>query len=112
MRRNVLMAVVGLGLVSVAFAGYRYHTAYQFAASYEAYAQLANAHADAAAAPAVEANPLRRELNLTLARCLSDESLKVAERLELAQHGLVLLGEQEKQIDAIDQRGGPIPGAI
>lgn len=106
------MGVAGVALVAVAFGGYRYYVASQFAASYETYAALASAHSNAAFVPAVEDNPLRRELNLTLARCLSDESLKTADRLELARRGRQLLDEAEKQIDVIGETGEEIENAI
>ncbi len=117
MRMNALVAnkkyAAGLGVLLVLGCGaYIYYRATQFAKSYDAYAARAAVHGNAALIPAVKDNPLRKELNQTLGRALSDTSISNTERLALAQRGLSMLDSMELQIDAIGEAGESMEGAI
>jgi len=102
-----LCAVLAIG----GFGFYRYDRASQFSDSYAAYAVLAAAHGNAAFIPTVDDNPLRQELNRVLVEVLAGE-ISDSRRLELAQRGLLLLDEAEKQIDTIGERGEAAQTAI
>ena len=112
MSKKVPIVAVAVALVFCFFALYRYHASSQFASSYKVYSQLATAHVNTAIIHGAKSNPLRQELNQTLARVLSDTSMNNADRIALSQRGLILLKQGEKQIDAMGEVGDKTKSAI
>ncbi len=104
MRKHATIGISVLVLVVLCFLVYRFYFAYQFTRSYDIFATLSEAHVLAAFLPATNENLLRQELNRMLSDVLAAE-LSDSERTLRAERGLVLLGELEKQIDAIGERG-------
>lgn len=104
-RTLIIRSLIGLIVFAlVCVLGLHFYARYAFAQSYEAYAQAAKRHDDAAYIPGVAENDIRKELNVVLARVLSEE-MTAAERLSLARRGKALLDAAEGQIDEIGEIG-------
>ncbi len=110
-RNTILVAALVAILLVCIFVGYKLYFAWQFNKSYDTYATLSGLHVNAALLPAVGDNPVRQELNRTLADVLA-EQLPTSERLERAERGLVLLNALERQIDAIGDSGEAVSKAL
>jgi hypothetical protein len=83
-----------------------------FVQKYRVYNELAAAHVNAAYIPAAGENPLRQELDSSLAHVLVDTALNNAERRTLAQHGIELANQIELEIDDIGTKGADVDRAI
>lgn len=81
------------------------------ASEYSSYRELMKRHENAAYIPGADENPIRQELNTTLARILTDK-MSDAERIALAKKGNLLLKESEKQIDAMGADNDAVNASI
>lgn len=110
-RKNVLTILYCILFVVFCFLVYKFYFAHQFKKTYETYATLSDEHVTAAFLPATNDNQIRQELNRMLADVLATE-LSTKDRFMRAERGLLLLGELEKQIDAIGDRGEAVSQAL
>lgn len=83
----------------------------QVKAAYEAYAEVAKQHDDAAYFPGTVDNPLRYELNQVLSEVLVGD-ITSERRLALAKEGLQKLNELESQIDTMGALVPSVESAI
>ena len=95
--------IFGLVLIVLSLVYWAYSRA-RFVIAYEEYAGLSASHSTYAFAPAVEANPVRNELNRLLSEILA-RPMSNAERLSLANQGLDMVRGMELQIDHIGSSG-------
>ena len=91
--------------------GYHRYELYQFTRQYSAYSEAALAHETAALVPALEANPLRQDLNQALSNALADGAAE-AERRAAAEEGLTLLVLAEGGLDAVGELGKEVEKAL
>jgi hypothetical protein len=109
--RWVIGGVLCCVLLAVGAFAYSRHSLEKFKLLYSRYDLAAATQQNAAFIPGATENPIRSELNTTLARVLTKET-KTSERLDLAKHGLALVGEMNKQVDDMDTTGAPVKVAI
>lgn len=83
----------------------------QFGRAYTKYQLAAAVQQNAAFIPGASSNPVRDALNQTLARILAKET-KPAERLVLANQGRELIGQLNKEIDAIGDTAPAVTSSI
>jgi hypothetical protein len=100
-----------LALAALIFFAYTLLSSNTFRGAFETYAPLAEAHVDAAYIPGVPDNPIRQRLNSILSQVLA-RPMTPKERIALAEEGLAVLKEGEKQIDAIGEAGERVQIAI
>lgn len=111
MTGSILRSRVGLALTGILLlvgVGWFVYASMQASAQYDevlaSYRDASNREMQAALIPGVKDNPVRRELDRTLAEVLARE-MSDDERLKLAQHGLEVLVVAEEQIDSIGEAG-------
>jgi len=83
----------------------------RFAQAYRTYQTAAAAHEQAAFLPGDTQNPVRGALNQALAQALA-QNATAAERLSLAQKGLSLIEDLNKQVDAIGDTAAPADAGV
>lgn len=110
-RRHYIGGVVLVAILVLGALAYKFYFSWQFSHVYETYSTLSRTHVSAAFLPATNDNPLRQELNRTLATVLA-EDMPSTERLKRAERGLTLLNDLEKQIDAIGEAGEAVSQSI
>jgi hypothetical protein len=99
---NSLPIGVVVFFLCAAILGYHIHVSTErFDHAYRNYAVAAGAADAAAYLPAAGNNPVRQDLNNVLIQALGNSKLSDQERLEHARDGLELVGQLDKQVDAI-----------
>lgn len=107
----IRIAIVVLGILGAGLVALHVFARFSFKAAYNDYAEVAQRHDDAAYIPAVADNDIRKELNIVLARILTEE-MSESDRLSLARRGQALLEAAEVQIDDIGEIGSDVSLAI
>lgn len=109
--KRISLPVAVLMLCILALSLYGTHATARFEASYRSYENVAAVQQNAAFLPGTSANPLRTQLNQTLAQVLSKD-INAQERLRLANAGLDVVDELNKQVDAIGDSAQAVSDAI
>ena len=83
----------------------------EFSRAYTKYQIAAAEQQNASFTPGADGNPLRATLDQTLARLLTKET-KVPDRFALANQGLALIGQMNKEVDVIGDTAPAVTSAI